>query len=48
MHGRHEVYLKLKLGFTEDPDATSLTPIRPVWLDVDNCNDSGGALVPAE
>jgi hypothetical protein len=40
MHGRHEVYLKLKLGYTEDTEGSTLTPIRPVWLDVDNCSDS--------
>jgi hypothetical protein len=40
MHGRREVFLKLKLGFAPDADGSSLTNIRPVWLDVDNCSDS--------
>jgi hypothetical protein len=40
MHGRHELFLKLKLGFTPDAGGSNLTNIRPVWLDVDNCSDS--------
>jgi hypothetical protein len=38
MHGRREIFLKLKLGFAPDPDGSTLTNIRPVWLDVDNCS----------
>jgi hypothetical protein len=41
MHKDHEfdVYVKLTLGFTPASEAT-LTNVVPVWLDVDNCDDS--------
>jgi hypothetical protein len=35
-----DVYLKLNVGFVPDSEAPSLTNIRPVWFDVDNCDDS--------
>jgi len=43
--GMHEgidkkVYIRLNLGFSADPEGTSLVDVQPVWLDVRNCGGS--------
>jgi hypothetical protein len=41
MHGgKYEVFLKLKFDFVPESESPEMTPIKPVWLDVENCEDS--------
>jgi hypothetical protein len=38
MHGSSDVYIELDLGFVPDSEAKGIVSIKPVWLDVRNCN----------
>lgn len=37
MHGAEDFYVQLDVGFIPAAEAESITPFRPVWLDVRNC-----------
>jgi hypothetical protein len=38
MHGSSDVSIELDLGFVPDAEAKDMVSIKPVWLDVRNCN----------